>query len=114
MVGKLEANTSEEEQYLTDHMLLKSSHKRVQEYDDEMTPSTQPASKRARVYEDDHDDHHIDHHHDHQYDDHQDNYHDVHHEDDHHEGPQAGPQASTSHPFVSSSSIPLTEVSIYD
>ena len=101
MVGKLEANTSEEEQYLTDHMLLKSSHKRVQEYDDEMTPSTQPASKRARVYEDDHDDH-------------QDNYHDVHHEDDHHEGPQAGPQASTSHPFVSSSSISLTEVSIYD
>ena len=82
-------------------MLLKSSHKRVQEYDDQMTPSTQPASKRARVYEDDDDDHHIDH---------PDNYHDVHHEDDHHKGPQA----STSHPFVSSSSIPLTEVSIYD
>ena len=81
MVGKLEANTSKEEQYLTDHMLLKSSHKRVQEYDDQMAPSTQPASKRARVCEDDHDDHH----HDHQYDDHQDNYHDV-----HHEGPQAG------------------------
>ena len=95
MVGKLEANTSEEEQYLTDHMLLKSSHKRVQEYDDQMAPSTQPALKRSQFDEDDH-----------QYNDHQDNYHDEH----HHEGPQA----STSHPFVSSSSISLTEVSIYD
>ena len=78
---------------MTEPMLLKSSHKRVQKYDDQMTPTTQPTLKRARFDEDDQNFH----------DDHQDNYHDVHHE---------GPPASTSQPLVSSSSISLTEVSI--